>query len=61
MRTIQSAVALVSSMLPHVGGPASSHQVEIEVYPDEAMEIMHGVGLWVFEMMIFILIVVFKS
>jgi hypothetical protein len=42
-RTIQSVSALVSTMLPNIGG--SGGQIPVNVYLDESDEIMHGIGL----------------
>lgn len=44
-RTIQSAIGLISSMLPNIGGPEEIHKIGIKVYRDEGQEIMHGVGM----------------
>jgi hypothetical protein len=42
-RTIQSVSALLSSLLPSVGGPA--HPLPIHVFVHEEDEIMHGIGM----------------
>lgn len=50
-RTIQSAMALASTMLPALGGPSNTktttdiHQIPIHVYREESSEMMHGIGL----------------